>query len=232
MTPALITEVNKMKPKLNKTERMVFDERFMRLHRHRDILELVNKDDVIKERYLSSIRDADDVIKCSSSSATDSLQPATFGKPLSNELKKSLETGWFWPICQSYAKENHISQDDMTILAYNCYICFGLVDSIDKSLDESYNRVAKTWSKCKCSCIHYRTNRTLFQLYLLVHSDTDSESSKSTISTNTKKVGFDSESAMEVDNGDNPKPGCDDIQFDDDDDYDRNGLSSDKPSGR
>jgi hypothetical protein len=37
--------------------------------------------------------------------------------PLSMELKKSLETGWFWPICQSYAKEHHISQDDMTVLA-------------------------------------------------------------------------------------------------------------------
>jgi hypothetical protein len=28
-----------------------------------------------------------------------------------------------------------------------------MVDSIDKSLDQSYQRVANTWSKCKCSCI-------------------------------------------------------------------------------
>jgi hypothetical protein len=35
----------------------------------------------------------------------------------------------------------------MTVLAYDCYICFGKQDSIDKSLDESHKRVASTWSK-------------------------------------------------------------------------------------
>jgi hypothetical protein len=52
-------------------------------------------------------------------------------------------------------------------------------------------------------------------------------SSKSSITTITitKKVGFDSESAIEVpsDNDNNPKPGRDDLKFDDDDDYDKNG---------
>ena len=152
-----------MKPKLNKSERMAFEERFMRLYYHRDLIEWIFNDTVIKDRFLSAIDDAEDVLKCSSSSTTDPLQPVTLGMPLSMELKKSLETGWFWPICQSYAKEHHISQDDMTVLAYDCYICFGLVDSIDKSLDQSHKRVASTWSKCKCSYIHYCSNNlTLF----------------------------------------------------------------------
>jgi hypothetical protein len=154
MTPALLMEVNKIKePKLKKDDRKAFDDRFMRLHYHRDLLEMISNDAVIKDRFLSAIDDVDDVLKCSSSSATDPLQPVTLGILHSNYLKKSLHDGWFWSICQSYAKENHIPQDDITVLAYDCFVCFGMVDSIDKSLDQSYQRVANTWSKCKCSCI-------------------------------------------------------------------------------
>jgi hypothetical protein len=93
---------------------------------------MISHDAAIKDRFLSAIDDADEVLKCSSSSATDPFQPVTLGIHHSNNLKKSLETGWFWSICQSYAKDNHIPQDDMTVMAYDCYICFGMVDSIDK----------------------------------------------------------------------------------------------------
>jgi hypothetical protein len=124
---------------------------------------LIKHDTVIKDRFLSSIQDSEEVLACSSSSDSESLQPVTLGMPLSEDIKKTLATGWFWPMCQSYAKENRISQDDMTILAYDCFICFGMQDSIDKSLDESHERVANTWSKCKCSYIHYCSNNvTLF----------------------------------------------------------------------
>jgi len=112
---------------------------------------------------LSSIQDSEDVLACSPSSDSESLQPITLRMPASEDIKKALATGWFWPMCQSYAKEKGISQDDMTILAYDCFICFGMQDSIDKSLDESHERVASTWSKCKCSYIHYCSNNvTLF----------------------------------------------------------------------
>jgi hypothetical protein len=88
MTPALLMKVNKIKPKLNKNNRMAFEEKFMQLHHHRDLLELIFNDTVIKERFLSAIDDADEVLKCSSSSATDPLQPVTLGTPHSNYLKK------------------------------------------------------------------------------------------------------------------------------------------------
>jgi hypothetical protein len=163
MTPAFLTEANKMKPKLTKNERMAFQARFMRLHYHRDLIELIKHDTVIKDRFLSSIQDPEEVLACSSSSDSEALQPVTLGMPLSEDIKKALATGWFWPMCQSYAKENRISQDDMTILAYDCFICFGMQDSIDKSLDECYERAVSTWSKCKCSYIHYcSNNETLF----------------------------------------------------------------------
>lgn len=155
MTPAFLTETNKMKPKLTKNERTAFQAKFMRLHFHRDLIELIKHDTVIKDRFLSSIQDSEDVLACSPSSDSESLQPITLGMPVSEHIKKALTTGWFWPMCQSYAKEKGISQDDMTILAYDCFICFGMQDSIDKSLDESHERVASTWSKCKCSYIHY-----------------------------------------------------------------------------
>jgi hypothetical protein len=81
MTPAFLMEVNKMKPKLTKREQMAFQERFMRLHYHRDLVEWITNDTVIKDRFLSSIQDSEEVLACSSSSATDPLQPVTLGMP-------------------------------------------------------------------------------------------------------------------------------------------------------